>query len=447
MPDSGAPRWRKAPPAWFLLSCIPVLALAVLMARYAFDVPYYDDWAMLPLIEECLGGRIPWAGLIARHNEHRPVLSKVVLLLVAIPTRWQLRWAEPAVLLFAVAAFWAWVVAWLGSVREKAIPYGAWLVPVAALLFFSPAQWHTWLTGWMLHSPMLLFFTFMSFAALTVWRQRAWAFPAALAAAFAATFTVASGLLVWPLGFFAMLPDEWRACPRYRLSLWIIAALVAIALFHGGSAVHPSVLPRPELPRDILIMARHAVVFLGGPVAGFHPLPATGAGILGLSGLVAVVTGRLRRDGLGDPSVRFFLLLVGFGIGSALLTAWGRALDPAGPAQAVSSRYLTFAMPFWMGLLPLMLMGVGKTGSARVALLLGMISIMGVSMGAYGIYRADERWDAIQLGRKALVNDGPDHDLMWLHPDPARVRDFNARLKRHRLGLYNNTPETNIGRE
>ncbi len=316
----------------------PPATVAFLVARYARNVPFKDQWGIVPFVAEIAHGHLRIAWLLTQVNEHRIPLTLLVQGLVSWPTRWDVRYESWMNVLAAAAT----LVALGGLVRRTVGPLAS-VAPIALLavcsaLVFSVAGGTNWTWG----SLNATYFAGLA-AATLAWLVAGWRpTPASsirlVVVASLGALSFGTGVLLpilVPLGLL-VTPIERRAPHVIATAAW--AALVVGLYFVGWHPRFGSPPPVMHWNRGA-DYARYAVAYLGGFaastgfVAAFHTGLALLALLLGATGWVVV-----RRS----PDVRGALpawwLLAGYALGSALLTAFGR-LDN-GIGTALFGRYL-----------------------------------------------------------------------------------------------------------
>ncbi len=149
-----------------------------------------------------------------------------------------------------------------------------------------------------------------------------------------ATFTLAHGNVVWPLG--AMLLAHQR---RWReLAGWSVFSVLAVAAFLYGFEFNPGHQIVELSAANLLRLARYWLALLGAPLtlghAAYAPLPGA---------LLLIALGFLARRGMATRQpVAFFGIL--FPLGALTLIALGRAELAGGD---VNSRYLIHGALAW----------------------------------------------------------------------------------------------------
>ncbi|MBI1845590.1 MAG: hypothetical protein HYR86_01285, partial [Candidatus Rokubacteria bacterium] len=139
-PPSALARVARIGPWLASVVCPGLIAIAV--ARHAVNVPYWDEWHLTPEVEHVAQGRLSLAELWAQHNEHRPVLPKLVMLALARLSRWDTRWESAASVAVALALLVILAALIAATVPSKRLV--PWLVLVASALTFSKGQFENW---------------------------------------------------------------------------------------------------------------------------------------------------------------------------------------------------------------------------------------------------------------------------------------------------------------
>lgn len=50
---------------------LPIVFLCTLVHSFGVNVPFWDDWEMVPLFQKYDAGNLTLSDLLAQHNEHR----------------------------------------------------------------------------------------------------------------------------------------------------------------------------------------------------------------------------------------------------------------------------------------------------------------------------------------------------------------------------------------
>lgn len=335
-PRAGFAGARKA--ALVGLCVLPFLLLVAFVERRAVNVPYSDEWDLVPLLHKQALGTLRLSDFWAQHNEHRDFFPQLILVKFARLTGWNLRWE--LVLNVVMAVFILTVV--IALLRAALRPLGsapfAIGVVAAAWLLFSPMQWENWLSGWQLQWFLFEFAAVGAIALLSLW-PAAWPAWMAVAAAIVLTvissYSLASGLFVWVAALYVFLVQ-----PRYRawLPLWLTAAALTFAFYLRGYREPLNSPPLTGFLHHPSTFVLYLLAYLGTALEGRVRLAvAAGLGVAAL--FVASVfylfkyNAQVFKNNAGWVSLAAFTLL------AELETAVGRS--GYGVSQATSSRYTT----------------------------------------------------------------------------------------------------------
>lgn len=215
-----------------------------------------------------------------------------------------------------------------------------WAWFAAVFLALTPAHLPNLQWGWQVAVFLCLLGTAIAIRALTARQLDAVRNGVAIAGALLACISFSTGFALLPvaLGLIVLRVDlSWRQ-KTVQMLPWI--ALFALVVWRlGGLAAGEWASPGQ--------LAHYALNFLGGGVARFAEDAAPFITALALLALLPLCwVGRSRREALP------WLAFMAFAIGSAVLTAIGRAA-PYGPDHAFVTRYASFSTLFWMGWLGL----------------------------------------------------------------------------------------------
>lgn len=438
--------------AWLLAGGAALVGLIFLASTLAFlrenhgPGPAVDFWHFMKLLQR-RAGEGDWLPLLVReHGGHRLLFPRLLYLAeyewfrgrnVFLVGSSLLLQAGTAALL--IAGVW----------RERS--QRAWPLPVfcsglIVALLFSGAQIENFMRAWNLHWFLVFAAAAAAFAAesqataaRTAERRGAaiaW-LAASLSAGLVATWTMANGLLVWPillvLAWVLRLPGSWL------LALALLAAAGAASFFVGYEP-HRNVEPERLLTQpgvQLLWLARA----LGTPLA-------SGGTAAGLCGGLALAAGAAlgldfaRRRGRGPAAEPLLVGLMLFAAGTALLAATGRAADTWN-----EPRYQTAVLVYWLCLLLWALLRAGAMGGAwrlgsLSACLLWLVTL-GAAEHRQGLWEGQAYAERIRKANLAIVvgiDHPPSYEATLPFADRLRKRDrvqrFAPGLRRREQGMF-----------
>jgi hypothetical protein len=337
---------------WLLIP-IPLLFLVVMVAKYRVDVPEWDQWALVPVLEKSFNGTLTLNDLWVQHNEHRLVFPKLIMVFLARLSRWNISYELTLSILLATGIFFALAFCMKKTFASLLQSESIWPYVFLSLMVFSLNQVENWLWGWNIQ----IFLNTLSGIGVIIlmtrnrlgWRNIV---PAAILSIVAA-YSYASGLLYFLIGLLAiMLSASVPKKRRFPYSLfWIsISTVVIYSYFYHYRTPphHPSVLLILNSPLKYL---KYVLIYLGAALLSSDVNPLI-AFLVGLSGIILFILTLMmilatKKIRAGDLSPYFALSL--YALFTALLTGIGRA--GFGEIQGMSPRYVAFSSLFWISLL------------------------------------------------------------------------------------------------
>lgn len=396
--------------------------LLFLFLRATVPVPIYDDWEIVPLLQKGEGSTLRFSDFWAPHNEHRPVVPRLIQYTLAQATHWDIR-RELALNFVLGAGLAITVIVQIGNIYVGM----SWLGLAMTALLLSPAQWQNWMLGWQLQLWLCMFCGILSLIIINRNPHNLIAIVPALLLALVATFSFAAGL-IWLFLVCFQLVLRYK---RYWVSVLVGSIYLGILfLYLHNLGIRTTDSPSTG-PINFLL---YVLVWIGQPLTPWHPVAAGIAGAVGLLTAVGLFLSVRCRTILKANS-HLLCSLAAFSILSACLAAWSRG--GYGIDQAMSSRYITLANPFWVAIFAAVGICVAKRGSKHRAMLLGLALSLIVGTGyLYGLYQWDERYDAYSAAADALVSGGDNPALIFLYPDPEILAERRAFLKAHQLSVF-----------
>jgi hypothetical protein len=339
-----------------LVALVPLFILIWIVARHSVDVPFHDQWQLVPLLEKMYQGNLTFHDLWAQHHEHRLIFPRLIMLLLARLTHWNIRCEMGVNILLALGIFTAFVHQVKITERRLAIGRLPWAVPAISLVVFSLSQFENWLWGWQLQMFLNLLAVLGGVVLLAnnnfSWRR----FIVGALLGIVATYSFASGLLFWIIGLvilFVVTTGKKERRPAVLAWLAISALVFWSYVYHYQKpAEHPALNFIYQSP---LAYAAYLLKYFGGIcaqyVGGGESSDSAIAFVFGLAGMAAFSWAGValvhRKIADARTLLPYFAMSL-YSIGSALITGVGRL--GFGSNQALASRYCTMVTPFWITL-------------------------------------------------------------------------------------------------
>lgn len=330
----------------FCLSLLPPCLLGIVIWRYAVNVPYWDQWELVPLFERFAQGTLTIGDLFQQQNEYRQFFPHLIFIGLAWLTGWDVRYEMATS--FLLACLVAFNVHRLRAQTSSAGgPQKLALAFIANLLIFSLVQYPNWFMG-------VQIVYFMPIACITSGIVVAQAklggrtkSVICFALAVVSTFSAANGILAWVVLLPVLaLAHPWpTAVSRNRLVLWWTVGLLSSAALYlynlRAPAQHLSAAAALAHPAQAL---SYFLAFTGAPLA-FERLALAvplGAVLTLLFLLACSYLWRFSSDQRLTARLIGWLMLGAYSLLSAVLVTIGRV--NLGVEQALSARYTTFSL-------------------------------------------------------------------------------------------------------
>lgn len=327
-------RWPVRPAVLLLslLALVPVAFIAITVAAASRNIVFWDEFDtvldLLLKLDAGLNGRAFLESLFAINNEHRMITSRLMY-----AASW---WLTGTVdfRVFGVIGnlflplFCVVLVVAAGS-TERRVRLG---VILAALMFqLGHHENLLWAGASIDHFQVV---ALAVGAIVLVNRGGRWSLLAAAGLAGLATFTLAHGLMTWPVGAWLLWRERrWRA-----LGGWAVAMVVAAGAFFYGFEINSGHRMAGFDVPGLANMGRYWLALLGMPVVLGKAALAPYAG-----GVLLVVAGWLGWQGAWRRE-RMMAAVGIFGVGALVLIAVGRSEVSGGLLQ---SRYVVLSALAW----------------------------------------------------------------------------------------------------
>jgi hypothetical protein len=455
-----------------ILALIPLAFLIWVVAQYAVDAPYLDQWELVPLLEKSYHGELTLPDLWVQHNEHRIFFPQIIMLVLARLTGWNSGYELAVNILLALGLFAVFIRQVKIAEQKLGVAGLSWAVPAISLVVFSLSQFQNWLWGWQL-GMFLNLLTVMGGIVLLAGETFRWhRFVAAALLGIVATYSFASGALVWPIGLVILFVTTTGIKERKPGIIgWIlIGGLTLWSYFYHyhKPEEHPPLSLIFQMPLEYTAYVFKYIGSIGVQgVGGDRVVDGVLAFIFGLFGTVALGwTGWMlvRKQIAGFRTLLPYFAMSLYSVGSAMITGVGRL--GFGSDQALASRYCTMETPLWVSLIvflillakgeakaadasspvqrpgrrpilrPYQLVAQWSLKAAIVFLILGSVFAL---VGAINLSRQQAYGRARLLDLVANPQAGIDYDgLSLIYPRPEVIVERYPILLKHRLSMFRN---------
>lgn len=315
-----------------ILALVPVGFVALSVAAASRNVVYWDEFDTVLDLLLALDGGLDWRGFFERvfavNNEHRMITSR----LLTVASWWLTGTVDFRVIgaignLFLVGLCVALILS--AGTPGRRLRLG---VVLAFLMFQFEHYENLFWSGASIDHFQVVALAVGAFVLLA--RGSLAAVVGAGALAVLATFTLAHGLVVWPVGAFIL----WQAKRLGALGSWLVVAGLTGWMFLHGFEVNSAHRFAAFDGTGLGHIAVYWISLLGAPLALGQTALAPYAGVL----LLALIVGFGLRGAWRHETI--LLPVVAFCIGSLLLVAIGRAEVTGGQLH---SRYMVLSALAW----------------------------------------------------------------------------------------------------
>jgi hypothetical protein len=434
--------------------------MLVFIDKLAVNIPFQDDWDMIPVGMNWHQGTLGFADFWQQHSEHRLAALKGLIWMIGRLTNFDFVAEMFAGFIFAALTLVLIVDLILRVDSERRVlPWIAIVAPVSSLLLFSLVQQESWFWG----TASLQLFLVNLCAVTLVWALTRWpdhwrSLTAAAACVIVAMFTEVSGLVLWVVGALATgLGPQARRQRTPRVIVWaLVAASVCGAYFWRLNWQAFSVAATVWHPSRLAVFAGAC---LGLPLASWTTAAWSsavgwGGGVVFCLASIAVYV----RDLMLFRRLYPFLLLATYGLLVCLLIAAGRAAGP--PETALTSHYAFAPTLFWIAAVVMLAAAVTtvqraltpRTRPIAVAAIAVAIALLGSGYwraNLHGYQLAYARSRNLQMASAAISSSAepPREVLRFLYPpDEERVRRLLAELRTYGLGPFSTRSKNEAAR-
>jgi len=332
------------------LIAAPILLNLLFIYRYGVNCVFWDQWNIVPLFDKLYSGNLSFADLFAQHNEHRILLPRLAMLGLGSLTHYNTKaemyfaWFLLCITCFILFKLFVRLFGFSKLSMAKFIPV-VWLV-------FGLRQYDNLLWGFQLVYFMVVLFFLLAVYLLAESKRFDWRFGLAILCGLASTFSLAGGLLVWPIGLIQiLLTDRTQAKRLWGLDIvksitWAITGIaVYILYFTGYTQPQHTVNPLYSLQHPG-IAGMFGLVAIGNPL-NIDQYTAASIGMLLLILYIIVGIALFYRPQAWKLKSPFFSLVL-FAVTVAGVLAITRA--EWGEGTAMVSRYATMTVMGVIGL-------------------------------------------------------------------------------------------------
>lgn len=423
------------------LIIIPALLALLYILMFGVNVLSWDQWELVPLVNDLLQGKLNVSQLFSQHNEHRIFFPRVAMLSIAFLTHYNTiaEMVSSWILLIITFSILYLLFKKKFGVSNKQL---ALFIPVA-WLFFSTKQWENLLWGWQIQIFLCTLGFFIVVYFLEKTEKINVYFTFALIGGIIASYSFFNGLLVWIAGLFYLLATGKN---RNLLLAWLLSTIIIYGIYFF-EWVRPLHHPSPLFIFHDPVGA--VAYFLANVGSGFtggiwdDPSRIRMASLFGGLILLAIIGG-LRNDyknNLFVENAPWWTFIV-FSLGTSIFLSIGRG--GFGTGQSLTPRYVTFTIIGIIGIFLILNKNFEKFGSRDAVvkyLFIGFTGLMvlGIILGNIEGYNKGR---TIQYQREETVaillnyTTESDDQLKKLYPSADVIRNYAPILEKYDYNVF-----------
>lgn len=441
-------RWGRRRLAWGVIGLI-ISLMGAFVVTHGYTTPRYDEWWVLhPLVIAAVDGQYPTLEMLARSvSGHRHVIPNLVGLWAALATNY----TSPLLLVISnfvvlIAAFVLVVLTY----RQTGLPDGrGWVYVLFALLLFAPVQAFNLLFGFQRCIWYMMLAGYLAMYAVARWGTKWQAWLIGLAAALLASWSFFGGNALWlivPIGMAFKGERRWRA-----YGLWGLALIMHLLLFLNG---YELVQPEPQQNTLLHILVWNPLAALGGLFVNvpltydFGPIGylAAVAGAIGVGLLIVALINAARLPGFQWSRLAPYFMGILF---TAALVAQVTLGRNSIAFHSLVSRFTTFVVPFWIGLIAILVAVRGQMRGRRAIYRMTLLSMTALMLLAVAYVLVSWRYldvqaDPVEAERCFLAMESNECLIMIYGTDTyITVADMSRlidELRTRRLSLFSQAP-------
>ncbi len=242
---------------------LPLVFTFFFVCKFGLTIPYWDQWELVPLLEKMHNHTLTLADLWAQHNEHRIMFPKILMLLLARLSNWNIFLELCTNMVLATFTF----LFLLSILRSASEITSFWLKMFISLMIFSIVQYDNWVWGWQIQFFLSVLGTVIAIWAANKWEGKAVGLAVTILASVLSSYSFSSGLMTWPVVLVVLLlQKKWKWKHIIILLLACIATVLLYFHKYTKPVQHPQILFFLDNP---LVFIRYVLTYLGASLAYF----------------------------------------------------------------------------------------------------------------------------------------------------------------------------------
>ncbi|MBI2331407.1 MAG: hypothetical protein HYU84_04455, partial [Chloroflexi bacterium] len=130
-----------------VLTLLPILVVGLYIHFFGLNIPFWDQWYFVKHLMMQSNGQLTFDVLLSQHNEHRPFFPRLIWLVLAGFTHYNIKAELWTNLLIAFGTFAFFARRALRTWQEHTVEAPVFLLPLISLLLFNLGSRESWIQG------------------------------------------------------------------------------------------------------------------------------------------------------------------------------------------------------------------------------------------------------------------------------------------------------------
>lgn len=425
------------------LIILPIIIGVKYIYSFGVNVPFWDQWDVIPFYEKTFGNNLSISDLFTQHNESRLLFPRILMIILALITNYNTV-SEMFFMYFLYCL--SFIIVFLMYRKDHEINKISLIlfIPIS-WFFFNLLQMSNMLLGIRIAQALEILTFLLAIYLIDLSKTFDKKFIGTIISAIISTFSFVSGLLTWPVIFIQIILTDSKEKMKKSFIWGLSGILVYILYFYNYKKPenHPSLLHSFYNPLDAMTIFLSSI----GSTISRDLLSSQIIGALILIVTCCIIL--LNNNNLNlDRNTKWFSLMIYSFFISTEITV-GRS--GFGTSYGMEGRYLLLTFFSIIGLYCISINILKTCYDSKINnfnhLFLGIIScllILGIStffiIGIeYGTDIKQSREEMTYYLETYKIQ--PDKNLQKLYPDPSILRNRATFLEKYRLSVFS---ENNI---
>jgi hypothetical protein len=321
--------------SYVIIALAAPLLILYFVWNYGINVPFSDQWELIPLLEKLHDKTLTLADLWQQHNEHRIIFPKILMLFLAHFSNWNIFLELCTNMVLAIINL-LFLFSILRNTSESL--KSPWLKIIISLLIFSMVQYENWFWGWQIQIFMSVLGAIIAIWSVNKWQGKTIGLTIAISAAILSSYSFSTGLVTWPaVVALLLLQKKWKL---KHIIIWLLTCITTVLLFYHNYTKSNTNAPFSFILSHPSIYIRYVLTYLGSSLGHSRSSSQVVASImLIITSLAIFDIRRLNKERFRNLTP--WLALAIYAILAACVTGAGRI--GLGSQQALASRYTTIS--------------------------------------------------------------------------------------------------------